>query len=184
MEKTGHARTAPTLPHEAGRIDPPKELIPSVEYVTHATRYDGILRTAEVFRLKEKIMNVRKYIAAAMAGFFVFASQGFAQASDCKWQATIAPPQPLSDFLILTVKGVCQEPTPGYKLTLDRVNLPQTGASVLTLVLDVVAPTGIEPDIVTPTPVEYRQVVIVPRPAPTKVMVWDTATTINVERAP
>jgi hypothetical protein len=127
-------------------------------------------------------MNVRKYIAAALGGLSIFVSQGFAQASDCKWQATIAPPPQLSDFLILTVKGVCQEPTPGYMLTLDRVNLPQTDTSVLTLVLDVVAPTGIEPQIVTPTPVEYRQVVIVPRPAPTKVMVWDTATTINVVR--
>jgi hypothetical protein len=132
--------------------------------------------------IKEKTMNVRNYITAAITGSFVFASQGFAQASDCKWQATIAPPPQLSDFLILTVKGVCQEPTPGYELTLDRVNLPKSDASTLTLVLDVVAPTGIEPQIVTSTPVEYRQVVIVPRPAPTKVTVWDAATTINVDR--
>lgn len=126
-------------------------------------------------------MIVRKYITAAMTGLLAFFLQSFAQASDCKWQATIAPPPQPSDFLILTVTGVCQEPTPGYMLTLDSVSLPQTDASTLTLVLVVVAPTGIEPQIVTSTPVEYRQVVIVPRPAPTKVTVWDTATTINVE---
>jgi len=101
--------------------------------------------------------------------------------SDCTWQATITPEG--IDTLRLTVKGVCQEPTPGYKLTLDRVNLPQPDPSTLTLVLDVVAPTGIEPQHVTPTPVEYQQVFIIggPKP-PTKVTVWDTATTINVER--
>jgi hypothetical protein len=127
-------------------------------------------------------MNARNYITAAMTGLCVFASQGFAQASDCKWQATIAPPPQLSDFLILTVKGVCQEPTPGYMLTLNSVNVPGTDASTLTLVLDVVAPTTIENQIVTPTPVEYRQVVIIPRPAPTKVTVLEAATTINVVR--
>jgi hypothetical protein len=126
-------------------------------------------------------MNVRRYVTAAMTGLFL--SQGFAQASDCKWQATIAPPPQLSDFLILTIKGVCQESTPSYMLTLNRVNLAQADASTLTLVLDIVAPTGIEPQIATSTPVEYRQVVARPMPAPTKVIILETATTINVERS-
>jgi hypothetical protein len=128
-------------------------------------------------------MNVQNYITPAMTGLFVFVSQGLAQASDCKWEATIATPPQLSDFLTLTVKGVCQEPTPGYMLTLDRVNLPQTDASTLTLVLDVVAPKGIEPQHVTPTPVEYRQVFVLPRPIPTKVAIFETTATINVDRA-
>jgi hypothetical protein len=125
-------------------------------------------------------MNVRNHITAAMTGLFV--SQGFAQASDCKWEAAIAPPPQLSDFLILTVKGVCQEPTPGYVLTLNRVNLAQADASTMTLVLDVVAATGNEPQIATPTTVEYRQVVVRPMPLPMKVIVWETAATITVGR--
>ena len=125
-------------------------------------------------------MSAGKFITAAMTGLFV--SQGFAQASDCKWQATIAPPPQMSDFLTLTVKGVCREPTPGYILTLNRVNLTQAEASTLILLLDVVAPTGIEPQITTPTPVEYRQAVVMPISAPTKVIVWETAATINVDR--
>jgi hypothetical protein len=125
-------------------------------------------------------MNVRIFITAAMAGLFVFSSQEFAQASDCTWQATRTRPPDAIDVLVLTVKGVCQEPTPGYKLTLDPVDLPQPDASTLTLVLNVVAPTGIEPDHVTPTAVEYTRTFVIPRPVPTKVTVWDTATTINV----
>jgi hypothetical protein len=130
--------------------------------------------------MKEKTMNARNYITAAMTGLFVFASQGFAQASDCKWQATGTTSL---DTVDITVKGVCQEPTPGYKLTLDQVNLPQPDASTLTLVLDVVAPTGNEPQHVTETTVEYHQTFVIPRPIPTKVTVWDTATTITVYRA-
>jgi hypothetical protein len=129
---------------------------------------------------KGHAMNVGKCIITAMTGLFV--SQGLAQASDCKWQATIAPPPQMSDFLTLSVKGVCQEPTPGYMLGLSRANLVQPDPSTLILVLDVVAPTGNEPQITTPTPVEYRQAVVRPMPAPTKVIVWETAATINVDR--
>jgi hypothetical protein len=129
---------------------------------------------------KGQAMNVGKCITTAMTGLFV--SQGLAQASDCKWQATIAPPPQMSDFLTLSVKGMCQEPTPGYRLTLNRVNLTQTDPSTLILVLDAVAPTGIEPQITTPTPVEYRQAVVRPMAAPTKVIVWETAATISVDR--
>ena len=88
----------------------------------------------------------------------------------------------MSDFLVLMVKGVCQEPTPGYTLTLNRVNLAPADPSTMTLVLDVVAPTGTEPQVATPTAVEYRQVVVRPMPAPTKVIVWETAATIPVDR--
>jgi hypothetical protein len=125
-------------------------------------------------------MNVRKCLTAAMMWLFV--SPGLAQASDCKWQATIASPPRMSDFLKLTVNGVCQQPTPGYTLTLNRVNLAQPDPSTLILVLDVVAPTGIEPQVATPTSVEYGQAVVVPMRAPTKVIIWETAATINIDR--
>jgi hypothetical protein len=130
-------------------------------------------------------MNLLKYITAAIAGVFLSLgfAQDFAQASDCKWQAIIGPPPQLSDFLVVTVTGVCQQPTPGYMLTLNRVNLAQPDASTMTLMLDVVAPTGNEPQIGTPTTVEYRQVVVRPMPAPTKVIVWETAATITIGRA-
>jgi hypothetical protein len=132
-------------------------------------------------RPKDKAMNVRKCITAAMMSLFV--SPGLAEASDCKWQATIAPPPQMSDFLRLTVKGVCQEPTPGYTLTLKRVNLAQPDPSTLILALDVVPPEGDQPQIATPTSVEYGQAVVLPMPAPTKVIVWETAATINIDRA-
>jgi hypothetical protein len=106
-------------------------------------------------------MNVRIFITAAMTGLFVFSSQEFVQASDYTWQATRTRPPDAIDVLVLTVKGVCEEPTPGYKLTLDPVNLPQPDASMLTLVLNVAAPTGIEPDHVTPTTVEYSRTFVI-----------------------
>ena len=122
-------------------------------------------------------MNVRNFIAAAITGLSAFAVQGFAQASDCTWQAT----RKISiDTITITVKGVCQEPTPGYTLTLDPVTLQKPDPSTLTLVLAVVAPTGIEPQHVVKVPVEYSQTFVIPRPVPTKVTVWDNATTINV----
>ena len=130
-------------------------------------------------------MKLINYVAVAMASFGV--SQGIARASDCNWQAAIVPPAQLSDFHILRVRGMCQEPSPGYMLTLNRVDLPQTDASTLTLVLDVVVPKEAEPQVVTPTPVEFRQAVVMPRPAPTKVTIREaatnTSTTIDVVRS-
>jgi hypothetical protein len=38
----------------------------------------------------------------------------------CKWTATTTHGV---DTVQLTVKGICQEPTPGYKLSLQRVDL-------------------------------------------------------------
>ena len=85
------------------------------------------------------------------------------------------------DTVQLTVKGVCQEPTPGYKLTLNQVNLPGTDPSALTLVLTAVPPTGIEPRHVTPTSVEYEQTFILPRAhAPTSVIIFEAAATVHV----
>jgi hypothetical protein len=130
-------------------------------------------------------MNLRVNITVAITGLFLSLgfAPGFAQASDCKWQATIGPPPQLSDFLILTVTGVCQQPTPGYMLTLNRVTLAQADASTMTLMLDAVAPTGTVPQITTPTTVEFRQVVARPMPAPTKVIVLETAATLTISRA-
>ena len=60
----------------------------------------------------------------------------------CQWTATTTFG---IDTVNLTVTGVCQEPTPGYKLTLSRVDVPGSDPDTLLLVLTVVAPTGIEP---------------------------------------
>ena len=85
------------------------------------------------------------------------------------------------DTVSLTVKGVCQEPTPGFKLTLNPVNLPGTDPSTLTLVLTVAHPTGIEPQHVTATPVEYRQTFVLPRAhPPTNVVIFEPAATVHV----
>jgi hypothetical protein len=96
----------------------------------------------------------------------------------CRWTATTTHG---IDTVRLTVKGVCQEPTPGYKLTLTHVTVPGTDPSTLLLVLTVVPPNGIEPQHVTPTPVEYDQTFVLPvGHAPSKVSIFEAATTVIV----
>jgi len=142
-------------------------------------------------------MQFRKFIAAAMgtAAMFVLTSPGLAEAlggkevesypahrADCQFTATTMKEG--VDTIKLTVKGVCQEPTPGFKLTLTRVDLPGTDPSTLTLALTVVPPTGIEPQHVTPTPVEYDQTFVVTMRRPTKVTVFEAAATVDVNASP
>ncbi|WOJ90711.1 hypothetical protein RZS28_05315 [Methylocapsa polymorpha] len=137
-------------------------------------------------------MQRREFITVAVGAAATAAStsQAFAQAGGekesyekrhadaCKWTATSTHG---IDAVTLTVKGVCQEPTPGYKLTLVRVELPGTDPSTLALVLSVVAPTGIEPQHVTPTPVEYQQTFVIPKDhVPTKVTIFEAATTVQI----
>jgi hypothetical protein len=143
--------------------------------------------------LEEEIMKLRQFIAAAMGATAAFAltQQSFAEVAggnetgsyhahraDCQWTATSTHG---IDTVKLMVKGVCQEPTPGFKLTLTHLDLPGADPSTLTLVLTVVAPTGIKPQHVTPTPVEYQQTFIIPKDhVPTRVTVFEAAATINV----
>jgi hypothetical protein len=76
-------------------------------------------------------MQLRKFITAAA---IALAAQVFAQAAggkekesyetrrtECEWTATTTHGV---DSVRLMVKGVCQEPTPGYKLALTHVELP------------------------------------------------------------
>ncbi|WP_026605633.1 hypothetical protein [Methylocapsa acidiphila] len=85
----------------------------------------------------------------------------------CQWTATTARGV---DTVQLTVKGICQEPTPGYSLTLTRVDSQGGDRSTLALVLTAVAPTGIEPHHVAATAVEYQQTFVLPKDlVPTKV---------------
>jgi hypothetical protein len=46
----------------------------------------------------------------------------------CHWTATTTFG---IDTVNLTVKGVCQEPTPGYKLTLTQVDVPGSDPDTL-----------------------------------------------------
>jgi hypothetical protein len=99
----------------------------------------------------------------------------------CKWSATTTHG---IDTVTLSVKGVCEEPTPGYKLTLNRVTVPGSDPADLLLNLTVVAPTGIEPQIVTPTPVDYEQTFVIPKDrAPSKVTIFEAASTVDVKAA-
>jgi hypothetical protein len=98
----------------------------------------------------------------------------------CQWSATTTVGL---DTVKLTVKGVCQEPTPGFKLTLTRLDVPGSDPDTLLLVLTVVPPTGIEPQHVTPTTVEYEQTFLLPRKHPSKVTISEAATTIDVKAA-
>jgi hypothetical protein len=139
-------------------------------------------------------MQRRKFITAAAgtAAAVATATQVFAQAAGggemesyetrrtdaCQWTATTTQG---IDTVRLTVKGVCQEPTPGYKLTLTHADLPGGDPSTLTLVLTVVAPTGIEPQHVTPTSVEYQQTFVIPKDrVPTKVTIFEAAATVQL----
>jgi hypothetical protein len=142
-------------------------------------------------------MQLRTFISAAAgtAAAVALATQAFAQAAggkekesyetrvesrctDCEWTAATMHGV---DTVRLTVKGVCQEPTPGFKLTLTHVDLPGGDPSTLTLVLTAVAPTGIEPQHVTPTPVEYQQTFVLPKDhAPTKVIIFEAAATVRL----
>ena len=88
------------------------------------------------------------------------------------------------DTVKLSVKGVLQEPTHGYKLTLSRVDVPGSDPANLLLILTVVAPTGIEPQVVTPTPVAYEQTYVIPKNGPpSKVTIFEAASTIEVTAA-
>jgi hypothetical protein len=139
-------------------------------------------------------MQRRELIIAAIGASAAVASAShvFAQAASggeeesyetrrtdvCQWTATTTHG---IDTVTLAVKGVCQEPTPGYKLTLTRVDLPGSDPATLNLVLSVVAPTGIEPQHVTPTPVDYQQTFVIPKDhVPTKVTVFEAAATVQV----
>ena len=107
-------------------------------------------------------------------------SHGMRRPDACQWTATTTHG---IDTVDLTVKGVCQEPTPGFKLTLTRLNVSGSDPDTLLLVLTVVPPTGIEPQHVTPTTVEYEQTFVLPQPRPSKVTIFEAATTIPVKAA-
>jgi hypothetical protein len=107
-------------------------------------------------------------------------SKQISQTHACQWKATTTVGL---DTVNLTVNGVCQEPTPGYKLTLTRMDVPGSDPDTLLLVLTVVPPIGIEPQHVTPTTVEYKQTFVIPRRPPSKVTIFEAATTVEVTAA-
>jgi len=99
----------------------------------------------------------------------------------CQWTATSTHG---IDTVRVAVKGVCQEPTPGFKLTLTPVNAPGSDPATLTLALSVVAPTGIEPQHVTPTSVEFDQTFVIPKDhVPSHVSILEPAATLDVKAA-
>lgn len=61
------------------------------------------------------------------------------RAAACQWTATTTHS---IDSVKLTVRGMCEQPRPGYKFTLSHVDLPGTDPSTLTLVLIVVTLNG------------------------------------------
>ncbi len=84
------------------------------------------------------------------------------------------------DATTVTVKGVTKEPTPGYTLTLTRVDVAGSDPATLLLALTVTAPTGIEPQHVVTATVEYQQAFVLPRPVPSKVIIFEAATSIDL----
>ena len=100
--------------------------------------------------------------------------------SGCKWTATNTFG---IDFVKLTVKGACQEPTPGYGLKLTRLDVAGGNPDTLSLVLTVVPPTGIEPQHVATATVEYDQTFVLPHKHPSKVTIFEAAKTLEVTPA-
>jgi len=105
-------------------------------------------------------------------------SHGMRHPDPCRWTAGTTHGV---DTVDITVKGVCQEPTPGFKLTLTRLDLPGSDPSTLLLVLTVVPPIGIEPQHVTPTSVKYHQRFALPKDqVPKKITIFEAATMVDV----
>ncbi len=78
-----------------------------------------------------------------------------AQPLRCEWKAVqdLMPPGPFP----LTVKGTCDMPTPGYRLSLERAVPQGINPAILILELVTTPPPGIVPQVVTPAHVEYRE---------------------------
>ena len=85
------------------------------------------------------------------------------------------------DATTISVKGVTKEPTPGYVLTLTHVDVPGSDPATLLLVLTVTPPTGIEPQHVVTATVEYHQTFVLPHPAPSRVTIFEAATTVAIK---
>lgn len=74
---------------------------------------------------------------------------------NCEWSAVqdFMPPRPPR----LRVRGVCTMPTPGYRLSLDRAEPQGFNPEILLLHLRVEPPTDPVIQVLTPTPVEYKE---------------------------
>jgi hypothetical protein len=80
--------------------------------------------------------------------------------------------------LYLSVTGACEMPTPGYRITLER-QVPQgINPVILILNMTVTPPSGAEPDVMTSTPVSYREST---KEKFEKVMILPDGTTIAVQ---
>ena len=89
------------------------------------------------------------------------------------------------DTIQLTVLGIFQEPTPGYKLTLTRHEPQGANPNILLLDLAVQPPHGIEPDHVVETPAEFMETFVLPNGhVPKKVTILPDDITIEVHAAP
>lgn len=73
-------------------------------------------------------------------------------------------PQEIRDLSVITlesmppqfvIRGVREMPTPGWKFTLDSVDVDPALGRILVKVTDI-APTGIVPQVITPTPIDLR----------------------------
>jgi hypothetical protein len=81
------------------------------------------------------------------------------QKQNCEWTATTTHGV---DTVQLHVKGVCQEPTPGYTLTLVPAEPQGINPEILLLQLTETPPSGMATQVITPTPVEYTRSYVIP----------------------
>ncbi|MBV9849171.1 MAG: hypothetical protein JO250_05725 [Armatimonadetes bacterium] len=108
--------------------------------------------------------------------------QAPAQQAGCQWTATSTHGV---DTVTIHVHGVCQEPTPGYKLSLTRVEPQGADPATLLLYLQVIAPTGIEPQHVVDQPVDYTHTFVIPKDhVPSRVVILTGGQAIPVHPAP
>ena len=88
------------------------------------------------------------------------------------------------DTVRLSVHGVLREPTPGFVLALTRLTAAGGDPAALLLHLTVTPPTGIEPQHVTPTPVDFTQTFVIPKDhVPTRVVILADDATVAVTPA-
>ncbi|MEA2554161.1 MAG: hypothetical protein QOJ65_2337 [Fimbriimonadaceae bacterium] len=78
----------------------------------------------------------------------------------------------------LRVDGVCDMPTPGYTIKLEKANPQGINPKILLLNKTEIAPGGIRPDVITPTPAHYEEETEFPY---AQVNIQPDGTTIDVQ---
>lgn len=99
---------------------------------------------------------VGQMLGALVVGALAWLPVSASAAGACEWRAVHDWRPPAVGMLAVT--GTCPMPTPGFSIVLKRKVPPGADPSVLLLEKMVTAPGGFVAQVLTPTPVLYREV--------------------------